>query len=192
MEPNKFSNYTVRTRNGSVETLDISIVRRRMEDLAFGLNLQFVNLDLVVTKVQQGIYDGITTIELDNLAAETCAYMVHHKPHRISSILIIVFWRQDSPLIISGRRLRHPSKMLLISSITVKIKLAVMLLFSLQMCIKLSAKITKKLIRPFLLTEILLMISLVSKLSKGLIFSKVTYYFTQLMVKLFNDLNTCL
>ena len=76
MEPNKFSKYTVRTRNGTVETLDISIVRRRMEDLAFGLNLQFVNLDLVVTKVQQGIYDGITTNELDNLAAETCAYMV--------------------------------------------------------------------------------------------------------------------
>lgn len=76
MEPNRFSKYTVRTRNGTVETLDISIVRRRMEDLAFGLNLQFVNLDLVVTKVQQGIYDGITTNELDNLAAETCAYMV--------------------------------------------------------------------------------------------------------------------
>ena len=97
MEPNKFSKYTVRTRNGTVETLDISIVRRRMEDLAFGLNLQFVNLDLVVTKVQQGIYDGITTMELDNLAAETCAYMVEFVLYRILSIPIIVFWRQDSP-----------------------------------------------------------------------------------------------
>lgn len=48
-----------------------------MEDLAFGLNLQFVNLDLVVSKVQQGVHDEITTIELDNLAAETCAYMVN-------------------------------------------------------------------------------------------------------------------
>lgn len=76
MEPNKFSKYTVITRKGSREPLDISIVRRRMEDLAFGLNLKFVNLDLVVTKVQQGIHDEITTIELDNLAAETCAYMV--------------------------------------------------------------------------------------------------------------------
>ena len=76
MEPNKFSKYKVITRNGTEETLDISKVRRRMEDLAFGLNLQFVNFDLVVAKVQQGIYDGIKTIELDNLAAETCAYMV--------------------------------------------------------------------------------------------------------------------
>jgi hypothetical protein len=58
--------------------LDISIVRRRIEKLAFGLNLEFVNLDLVVSKVQQGVHDGITTIELDNLSAETCAYMVHY------------------------------------------------------------------------------------------------------------------
>ena len=57
MEPNKFSKYTVITRTGSREPLDISIVRRRMEDLAFGLNLQFVNLDLILTKVQQGIHD---------------------------------------------------------------------------------------------------------------------------------------
>lgn len=49
--------------------------------MAFGLNLQFVNLDLVVTKVQQGVYDGITTAELDNLAAETCAYMNIVHPH---------------------------------------------------------------------------------------------------------------
>ena len=48
MEPNKISKYTVITRKGAHEPLDISIVRRRMEDLAFGLNLQFVNLDLVV------------------------------------------------------------------------------------------------------------------------------------------------
>lgn len=77
MEPNRFSKYKVFTRKGTQEPLDISIVRRRMEDLAFGLNLQYVNLDLVTTKVQQGVYDGITTTELDNLAAETCAYMVN-------------------------------------------------------------------------------------------------------------------
>lgn len=56
--------------------MNTSIVRKRMEGLAFGLNLNYVNLDLILTKVEQGIYDGITTMELDNLAAETCAYMV--------------------------------------------------------------------------------------------------------------------
>jgi len=40
------------------------------------LNFEFVNLDLVVHKVELGVHDRITTVELDNLAAETCAYMV--------------------------------------------------------------------------------------------------------------------
>lgn len=42
--------------------MDTSIVRKRMEGLAFGLNLNYVNLDLVVSKVEQGLYDGITTM----------------------------------------------------------------------------------------------------------------------------------
>lgn len=62
-----------------------------MEDLAFGLNLKFVNLDLVVSKVQQGIHDEITTVELDNLAAETCAYMVFLILFRTLCILITAF-----------------------------------------------------------------------------------------------------
>lgn len=69
MEPNKYANYKVRTRKGTLEPMDISIVRKRMADLAFGLNFDFVNLDLVMIKVQQGVYDEISTHELDNLAA---------------------------------------------------------------------------------------------------------------------------
>ena len=37
--------------------------------------MNFINLDLVVEKVSQGIYQGVPTSELDNLAAETCAYL---------------------------------------------------------------------------------------------------------------------
>ena len=71
------------TRDGTLEPLDISIVRKRIEGLCFGLNLDFVNLDLVVQKVEVGVHDGITTVELDNLSAETCAYMVADCPLRI-------------------------------------------------------------------------------------------------------------
>ena len=49
--------------------MDISIVKKRMEGLSFELNLEYVNLDLVLSKVSQGVYDKITTAELDNLAA---------------------------------------------------------------------------------------------------------------------------
>lgn len=69
MEPNKYSNYTVITRKGKREPMDISIVKKRIGDLAFGLNFDYVNLDLIMIKVQQGVYDGISTHELDNLAA---------------------------------------------------------------------------------------------------------------------------
>lgn len=67
---------TVLTRDGTREPLNINIVRKRIEGLCFGLNLDFVNLDLIVHKVELGVHDGITTVELDNLSAETCAYMV--------------------------------------------------------------------------------------------------------------------
>lgn len=40
-----------------------------------GLNETFINYEVVVNKVFSGIYPGVTTSELDNLTAETCAYM---------------------------------------------------------------------------------------------------------------------
>lgn len=75
------------TRDGTLEPLNIDIVRKRIEGLCFGLNLDFVNLDLIVHKVELGVHDRITTVELDNLSAETCAYMVTLTPFRISSTL---------------------------------------------------------------------------------------------------------
>ena len=49
--------------------------------------MEYVNIEAIVHKVvlgkekiTLGMYDGIKTTELDNLAAETCAYMniIHH------------------------------------------------------------------------------------------------------------------
>ena len=59
----------VQTRKGTLEPLDISIVRKRIEALCFGLNFDFINLDLIVHKVELGVHDKITTVELDNLSA---------------------------------------------------------------------------------------------------------------------------
>ena len=59
----------VQTRKGTLEPLDISIVRKRIEGLCFGLNFDFINLDLIVHKVELGVHDKITTVELDNLSA---------------------------------------------------------------------------------------------------------------------------
>lgn len=80
------------TREGSLEPLDISIVRKRLEGLSFDLNLDYVNLDIVVHKVEQGVHDRITTAELDSLAAETCAYMVTFPSCRTSCTRTTASW----------------------------------------------------------------------------------------------------
>lgn len=77
-------------RDGSRQEIDIVKIKRRMLCHSQGLNENFINYDVVVNKVFSGIYSGkykksdmvklinfigVTTAELDNLTAETCAYM---------------------------------------------------------------------------------------------------------------------
>lgn len=45
--------------------------------------MDYVNLELIVNKVINGMYDNIKTTALDELAAETCAYMVFPSLFRI-------------------------------------------------------------------------------------------------------------
>jgi hypothetical protein len=74
-------------RNGSREAVDPIKIKIRLERLMEGLNQAFINLDVVVEKVSQGIYSGVNTSDLDNLAAETCAYMsiVHPDYSRLAA-----------------------------------------------------------------------------------------------------------
>ena len=65
----------VTKRDGTQEAIIPEKIKFRLEKLIQGLDMNFINLDLVVEKVSQGIYQGVPTSELDNLAAETCAYM---------------------------------------------------------------------------------------------------------------------
>ncbi len=62
-------------RDGSKDLVCPDRIKERLQTLMNGLNQEFINLDLVVAKVVSGIYDGVTTEILDNLSAETCAYM---------------------------------------------------------------------------------------------------------------------
>ncbi|CAK82288.1 unnamed protein product (macronuclear) [Paramecium tetraurelia] len=60
-------------RDGGKQNIDIQKIAERLQNLAS--NLQHININLIMWKVIQGMYEGITTVQLDNLAAETCAYM---------------------------------------------------------------------------------------------------------------------
>jgi len=70
----------VTKRDGSLETLRLDKITNRIKKQTYGLNSDFVDALEVATKVVSGIYDGITTAELDNLAAETAASLNHAHP----------------------------------------------------------------------------------------------------------------
>jgi ribonucleoside-diphosphate reductase alpha chain len=55
-------------------------ITARIEKLCYGLDRRFVNSIDVARKVIGGLYDGVTTTELDNLAAETSASLTVKHP----------------------------------------------------------------------------------------------------------------
>ena len=70
----------VKKRDGSLEEMRYDKITRRISVFCSDLNLEYVDPTYVTLKVTQGIYDGISTTELDVLAAETAAAMVTTHP----------------------------------------------------------------------------------------------------------------
>lgn len=67
-------------RSGKREEVRFDKITARVTRLCYGLSREFVEPVMVAQKVIQGIYDGVTTMELDNLAAETAAAMATRHP----------------------------------------------------------------------------------------------------------------
>lgn len=67
-------------RDGRYESVKFDKITARIDKLCNGLNREFVNTVDIAKKVIAGIYDGVTTVELDNLAAETAATMATYHP----------------------------------------------------------------------------------------------------------------
>lgn len=55
-------------------------VTARISKLCYGLDVNFIDPVEIAQKVVTGIYPGVTTTELDNLAAETAAYLTTKHP----------------------------------------------------------------------------------------------------------------
>src|SRR6478752_6500429 len=66
-------------RNGKKESIKFDKVTARIEKLSYSLS-PLVNVIDVAKKVIEGIYDGVPTTELDNLAAETAASLATKHP----------------------------------------------------------------------------------------------------------------
>ena len=71
---------TVIKRDGRRESVRFDKITARVERLSYGLDANFVEPVEVAKKVIQGIFDGVTTAELDNLAAETAASLTTKHP----------------------------------------------------------------------------------------------------------------
>ncbi len=66
-------------RNGKKESIKFDKITARIEKLSYSLS-PLVNVIDVAKKVIEGIYDGVTTSELDSLAAETAASLTTKHP----------------------------------------------------------------------------------------------------------------
>tara|TARA_B110000483_G_scaffold93720_1_gene115452 strand:+ start:20685 stop:23042 length:2358 start_codon:yes stop_codon:yes gene_type:complete len=67
-------------RNGRKEAVMFDKITARINKLSYGLDNKYVQPAEIAKKVIQGMFDGVTTTELDNLAAETAASMTTVHP----------------------------------------------------------------------------------------------------------------
>ncbi|KEF52662.1 ribonucleoside-diphosphate reductase large chain [Exophiala aquamarina CBS 119918] len=87
LETRRLQNFT----DGRKERVQFDKITARVSRLCYGLDPEHVDAAAITQKVISGVYQGVTTIELDNLAAETAAYMtVTHPDYAILAARIAV------------------------------------------------------------------------------------------------------
>jgi ribonucleoside-diphosphate reductase alpha chain len=67
-------------RSGKRQEVSFDKITARVKKLCYGLDQKHIQPVEIAKKVIQGLYDGVTTSELDNLAAETAANMATMHP----------------------------------------------------------------------------------------------------------------
>merc|ERR1719365_199240 len=67
-------------RDGRQETVHFDKITSRIDKLCYGLEQDYIDTTSITMKVISGLYPGVTTVELDNLAAEIAATMTTKHP----------------------------------------------------------------------------------------------------------------
>ncbi|GFG30507.1 hypothetical protein Cfor_08130 [Coptotermes formosanus] len=70
----------VTKRDGRKEEVHFDKITSRIVKLCYGLDMDYLDPPVITMKVVSGLYAGVTTVELDNLAAETAATMTTKHP----------------------------------------------------------------------------------------------------------------
>lgn len=81
----------VRKRDGSLEPVDVVQITKKVARCALGLG--HVNPYLVASKAISGIYNGVTTTELDTLLIQTAAMLIGEEPEysKLAARLLTIF-----------------------------------------------------------------------------------------------------
>lgn len=95
-------------RDGRQEAVHFDKITARLKKLSYGLSTEHCEPVLVSQKVCAGVYKGVTTSQLDELAAETAAAMTANHPDYacvsdspVSPDLFSVgFFEEDMPIIL--------------------------------------------------------------------------------------------
>lgn len=77
-------------RDGRQETVHFDKITARLKKLSYGLSVDHCDPVLVAQKVCAGVYKGVTTSQLDELAAETAAAMTANHPDYASVSFIFL------------------------------------------------------------------------------------------------------
>lgn len=78
-------------RDGNKSAVQFDTITQRIISLCDNLNMDFVDPPAIAHKVIAGLYSGVTTVQLDNLAAETAAAMtVKHPDYAILAARIAI------------------------------------------------------------------------------------------------------
>lgn len=78
-------------RNGKQETVHFDKITARLKKLSYGLSSDHCDPVLVAQKACAGVYKGVTTSQLDELAAETSAAMTANHPDYASVSSLFTF-----------------------------------------------------------------------------------------------------
>jgi len=78
-------------RDGRQEAVHFDKITARLKKLSYGLTMEHCDPVLVSQKVCAGVYKGVTTSQLDELAAETAAAMTANHPDYASVSLANIY-----------------------------------------------------------------------------------------------------
>ena len=76
----KMEKMYVLKRDGRRENVMFDKITSRIKKLCYGLNMEYIDEASITFRVINSLYPGISTVELDNLAAKTAATMTTNHP----------------------------------------------------------------------------------------------------------------